>query len=273
MTFPLHGCRAIITGASSGLGAEFARQLAPQAAALLLVARRSEALEVIRAECLTRCPNLRVEICVADLADSDGRETLRARVAGGDWNLLVNNAGMGDYGPVATADPAKLRLMIDLNVTAPVLLVNLLLPGMARPAGILNVSSLAGELPLPDAGCYAASKAFVTRFSEALRLELAGQGISVSCLCPGPTPTGFSRTARRPDGGDTDRSGQGLLRLPPEWVVAAGLQALSKGRACVYPGVGVSVAARLFRHLPRVLLRRLLQRRLERGKMTNTPES
>jgi short-subunit dehydrogenase len=271
MTFSLHGCRALITGASSGLGAEFARQLAPQATALLLVARRPEALEAVRADCLARNPEMRVEICTADLADSDGRETLRARVAGGDWNLLVNNAGMGDYGPVATADPAKLRLMLDLNVTAPVLLVNTLLPLLARPAAILNVSSLAGEVPLPEAACYAASKAFVTRFSEALRLELAGQGVSVSCLCPGPTPTAFSRTARRPDGGDTDRSGQDLLRQPPERVVAAGLRALATDRACVYPGTGVALAAWLFRHLPRALLRRLLQRRLERGRLGDTP--
>ena len=271
MTFSLHGCRAIVTGASSGLGAEFARQLAPQATALLLVARRSEALEAVRADCLIRHPDLQVEICAADLANSEGRETLRAQVAGGAWNLLINNAGMGDYGPVATADPAKLRLMMDLNVTAPVLLVNALLPLLVRPAAILNVSSLAGELPLPEAACYAASKAFLTRFSEALRLELAGQGVTVSCLCPGPTPTAFSRTARRPDGGDTDRSGQDLLRQPPERVVAAGLKALATDRACVYPGAGVAWAARLFRHLPRALLRRLLQRRLERGKLGDTP--
>jgi short-subunit dehydrogenase len=271
MTFPLHGCRAIITGASSGLGAEFARQLAPQAAALLLVARRPEALEAVRAECLARHPELRIEVCAADLAEAAGRETLRAQVAAGDWNLLVNNAGMGDYGSVATADPAKLKLMIDLNVTAPVLLVNSLLPSLARPAAILNVSSLAGEVPLPEAACYAASKAFVTRFSEALRMELAGQGVTVSCVCPGPTPTAFSRTARRPGGGDTDRSGQDLLRQPPEHVVAVGLRALATNRACVYPGLGVGLAARLFRHLPRVLLRPLLQRRLERGRLCDTP--
>jgi short-subunit dehydrogenase len=271
MNFSLHGCRAIITGASSGLGAEFARQLAPQAGALLLVARRSDALEAVRTECLALHPGLRVELCAADLAEARGREALCSRVAGGGWNLLINNAGMGDYGPVATADPTKLRLMIDLNVTAPVLLVQSLLSLLTRPAGILNVSSLAGELPLPEAACYAASKAFITRFSEALRLELAGQGVTVSCLCPGPTPTEFGRTARRPDGSDIDRSGQDWLRQPPELVVATGLQALTNDRACVYPGTGVALAARLFRHLPRVLLRRLLQQRLERGKLPDTP--
>lgn len=273
-TFDLNGCRAVITGASSGLGAEFARQLAGRASALMLVARRTEALTEVRAECLALNPALNVEVCAADLAVEEGRGVLAARLRELDFSpdLLVNNAGMGDYGPAATADPAKLRAMLDLNMTAPVLLVSTLLPLLRRPGGILNVSSLAGELPLPDAACYAASKAFLTRFSEALAIELEAEGVGVTCLCPGPTPTAFSQTARRVDGADTDRSGQGLLRQPPERVVAAALSGLGRGRLLVYPGAGVRAAAALFRHLPRFILHRLLRWRRARARLQSHPQ-
>lgn len=272
-TFDLNGCRAVITGASSGLGAEFARQLAGRASALMLVARRTEALTKARAECLALNPALDVEVCAADLAVEEGRGVLMKRLRELHFSpdLLVNNAGMGDYGPVVTADPAKLRAMLDLNMTAPVLLTHALLPLLRRPGGILNVSSLAGELPLPDAACYAASKAFLTSFSQALAVELEAERVHVACVCPGPTPTAFSRTARRPGGGDTDRSGQALLRQPPEEVVRAGLRALEQGRLMVFPGAGVRVAALLFRHLPRLWLHRLLRRRRARARLRAEP--
>lgn len=268
-TFDLNDCRAVVTGASSGLGAEFARQLAGRAQALLLVARRAEALAEVRAACLALNPRLQVELCAADLAEAAGRERLVERVAVLDFspNVLVNNAGMGDYGPVASADPAKLRGLLELNLMAPVLLTHALLPLLRRPGAVLNVSSLAGELPLPDAACYGASKAFLTSFSQALAVELEAEGVRVACVCPGPTPTAFSQTARRPDGADTDRSGQGLLRQPPAAVVAVGLRALEQGRWVAFPGVGVRVAALLFRHLPRILLHGLLRRRYARARL------
>jgi hypothetical protein len=126
------------------------------------------------------------------------------------------------------------------------------------PSGMLNVSSLAGELPIPDFGVYAATKAYVTRLSEALRIELRGRGIFVSVLAPGPVATEFGRVARR----GTESLGQ------PKWsyvekekVVRLGLEALVRGRAVVYPGVVPTVAAWIFRSLPRVLLRAMLWRR------------
>lgn len=268
-TLDLNGCRAVITGASSGLGAEFAVQLAGRAQALLLVARRAEALAEVRAACLARNPALRVELCAADLAQEQGRGALVTRVAELDLrpNVLVNNAGMGDYGAVASADPVKLRGMLELNMMTPVLLTHALLPLLVRPGGILNVSSLAGELPMPDTACYAASKAFLTRFSQALAVELETEGLRVACVCPGPTPTAFSQTARRPDEADTDRSGQGLLRQPTAVVVAVGLRALEQGRWVAFPGLGVRVAALLFRYLPRILLHGLLRRRHARARL------
>jgi short-subunit dehydrogenase len=122
-------------------------------------------------------------------------------------------------------------------------------------------------LPLPELAVYAASKAYVTSFSEALAVELQPQGITVTCVCPGPTPTNFSRTAQRPDGTDTNRDGQALLRIPPAQVVAEALAGLEAGRACVFPGLGVKVAARLFRLMPRALLRWFLRKRVAQGKV------
>lgn len=264
-TFPLDGCRAVITGASSGLGAEFARQLAPRAAALLLVARRGAELESVRRGLPAGTADVR--ILTADLATDAGRDALIATLDATAFrpNLLVNNAGLGDYGRFDTAPAARSRAVLELNVTALTLLTHALLPRLTRPAGILQVSSLGASLPVPELAVYAASKAYVSSFAEALAVELAPRGVTVTCLCPGPTPTGFSGAARRPGGPDTDRSGTGPLRMPPEAVVAAGLAALAAGRPSVHPGRTVAFAAWVFRVLPRPLLWALLRRRAARG--------
>lgn len=260
--FALGQCRAVITGASSGLGAEFARQLAPLADTLVLVARRADALEAVKRELSASCA--KIFCCVADLATDEGRkEVVMCLDANGvQPNLLVNNAGLGDYGSFASSSTEKTRTQIELNITALTMLTHSLLPKLGRPAGILNVSSLASTLPMPDLAVYAASKAYVTSFSEALAVELAPQNITVSCVCPGPTPTNFSKTAKREDGTDTNREGQSLLRIPPSQVVARALKALKQREACVFPGVGVSIAGRLFRLMPRGMMRWLLNRRL-----------
>lgn len=259
----LDSSAVIITGASSGLGAEFARQLAPRAARLLLVARRLEPMLELRKELERRWPALQVLVCPADLASEAGREAVVAFVAQQSFapNVLINNAGLGDYGSFADANAERLREQLEVNIGAVVYLTHALLPLLTRPGGILNVSSLASALPMPDLAVYAASKAFVTSFSEALTVELAGQGIQVSCVCPGPTPTSFSSNAKRTSGGDTNREGQDLLKMPPEKVVQQGLQALETGRACVFPGFAVNLAAGVFRCLPRPILRWLLRRR------------
>lgn len=259
--FPLENCRAVITGASSGLGAEFARQLAAQAESLVLVARRAEALAEVKKS--MEGQKARIWCCAADLATDAGRAALLAflDVNGLNPDLLVNNAGMGDYGSFASAGMEKTRAQIELNITALTMLTQALLPRLEKPAGVLNVSSLAGTLPMPDLAVYAASKAYVTSFSEALAVELAPHGVTVTCVCPGPTPTNFSKTARRADGADTNREGQGLLRIPPSQVVGEALRALAGGRSCVYPGTGVAIASRVFRLMPRGLLRVLLRRR------------
>ena len=259
--FCLKKCCAVITGASSGLGAEFARQLAPRAEVLVLVARRAEALEAVKAELASM--RAKILCCVADLATGAGRHAVRTFLAANSVkpNLLINNAGMGDYGSFASSAAEKTRTQIELNITALTMLTHELLPQLERPAGILNVSSLASTLPMPNLAVYAASKAYVTSFSEALAIELAPSNITVSCVCPGPTPTNFSKTAKRTDGNDTNRDGQALLRIPPAKVVREALVALQHGNACVFPGLGVSIAGRVFRMMPRGFMRWLLKRR------------
>lgn len=267
MNFDTHHCSVLITGASSGLGAEFARQLAPEAKSLFLTGRRMEALESVKAECLKIKPSLQVHLHACDIATDEGRGSLLASVqqSGFQTNLLINNAGMGDYGDLASAPAEKLRAQMDLNVTALVMLTHAVLPSLQRPGGIINISSLASTLPLPAMAVYAATKAFVTSFSEALAVELALQNVVVTCVCPGPTPTGFGHTARRPDGEDTDRDGQDFLRIPPQQVVSEALTALRQGRACIFPGTGVKIASGLFRYLPRFILRPVLRRRYAKG--------
>lgn len=260
-------CNAVITGASSGLGAEFARQLAPRATRLMLVARRADVLEGKRSGLLALNPRLRVEVCAADLATEEGCGKVLDQVRTGGFapNLLINNAGLGDYGTFAQASEERVRAQLTVNTGALVHLTHGLLPVLSAPGGILNVGSLAATLPMPGLAVYAATKAFVLSFSEALAIELAGSGLVVTCLCPGPTPTSFGANARRESGADTNRSGQGLLRIPPQQVVAAGLRGLERGSPVVFPGAGVSVAARVFRLMPAPLLRWLLRRRFEAG--------
>jgi uncharacterized protein len=262
--FSLDQCNAVITGASSGLGIEFARQLAPRCSALMLVARRQAELDAT-AE-LVKGINSKVQttVCVADLSNEAGRKEVVEKVSA--WravpNLLINNAGLGDYGRFDMAEAERISAQIEVNISSLTLLTRHLLPVMSRPAGVLNVSSLAGTLFMPELAVYAATKAYVTSFSEALSLELACDHVTVSAVCPGPTPTSFSKTARRADGSDTNRSGQGVLRQMPERVVADGLRALERGQPVVYPGVAVSLAGTLFRLLPRFLLRLAMGRRM-----------
>lgn len=263
--YSLDHASVVITGASAGLGVEFAKQLAARVDSILLVARRESVLAGVRDELLKLNPRLKVTICPADVSTTAGRQLIVEAIQrdGMPVNLLINNAGLGDYGSFETAAPQRVQEQIDVNITGLVQLTHSLLPMLKqhRPAGILNVSSLAGTLPLPDIAIYAATKAFVTSFSEALRIELLDQGVHVTALCPGPTPTSFSQTAQRVTGEDVNRSGQGFLRQPNDRVVADGLTALEHGHATIYPGWGVAISGIMFRMMPAWLRRRLLARR------------
>jgi short-subunit dehydrogenase len=215
------GCTALITGASSGLGAEFARQLAPLASSLVLVARRNDRLEELSATLRSLHPELDIRVFQADLADSKQRYALA------DWlqkekidvNFLINNAGLGDHGHFDSSDWNRVQAMLDLNITALTHLTHLLVGRMivGGRAAILNVSSVAGFFPLPNMAVYSATKAYVTSLSEALSIELRPKGITVSALCPGPVPTEFFDIATRP--GEEERASH--FETFPAFVVSA----------------------------------------------------
>lgn len=254
----------LITGASAGLGEEFAMQLAGSTAHIILTARRVDRLREVAQRIEYGCPGIQVSVIAADLAKESDRNQLVAELsyAGIVPDLLVNNAGLGDYGDFATAEWSRLKAMLRVNIEALTHLTHCLLPGMiARGSGaILNVSSLASLLPIPDFAVYAATKAYVTSFSEALRIELREHGIRVLALCPGPVHTEFGNFARRSDGG-REMPGREFFYVPKEQVVAEGLAALELGSARVFPAWKTAWAAAAISVLPMVLLRLALSRR------------
>ncbi len=259
--FQLSGCTAIITGASSGLGAEFAQQISSKAATLVLAARSGDTLIELAAKLQKQNTSLRVLTCACDLATDDGRAALWKCVNDAELKptLLINNAGVGDYGDFADADEARVMQQINLNITALTLMmlefVRRTTATAEHPAAVLNISSLASVAPMAQIGVYAATKAYVSSLGESLRIELAARHVQVLTVCPGPTPTGFGSNARRPDGADILRSGQDFLRMPRESVVSIALQKLECNAARVFPGWRVALAAMLFEKMPRVLLR------------------
>jgi uncharacterized protein len=261
--FSIKNCTALITGATAGLGAEFARQLAPVASRLVLVGRRQERLSSLSAELRASRPDLRIDAITADLSLSSERERLAAGIIREEIpiNLLVNNAGLGDLGAFDDADWSRLAPVLDVNIVALTHLTHLLLPMLRaqasqNPSGILNVSSVAGFYPLPGMAVYAATKAYVTSFSEALRMELAPAGITVTALCPGPVPTEFFQVATR-DGESIramDRS-HPALATSPELVVREALRGLEKDKPGVIPNRLLALLVRGSRLLPFPLVR------------------
>src|SRR6187402_3299542 len=257
-----HGCTALITGASSGLGSEFARQLAPHASALILVARRLDRLEALKSE-LER-PGLVIHCHAADLADEVQTEALLASLAasGERVSLLINNAGLGDHGFFEESEWSRVEAMLDVNIKALTRLTHAIMPDLVRAGSgaILNVSSIASILPLPKMAVYAASKAYVTSFSEALRGELRDTGVSATALCPGPVDTEFFVMAERADGRDAMPAPE-HFKVPAEEVVRAGLAAVERDRARVIPGWFVCVVMTIASLVPIFLLRLFLTQR------------
>jgi short-subunit dehydrogenase len=253
----LDGCCALITGASAGIGREIARQLAPRALRLILIARREERLEELRAELNGKYPTLQVQTRRADLSDLTGIHSLTDWLRSGNLEvgLLVNNAGLGDLGPFVTANPRRLEEMVLVNMNALTLLTRAVLPQMiAKGRGaILNVSSCASFLPIANFAVYAASKAYVTSFNEALRAELRDKGISVTALCPGPVHTEFTDVAYRP--GSIRDAGPEFAHVSAQRVAELGLQGIEQDKAVVIPGVVMKVAMFFTRITPMPILR------------------
>ena len=246
MTTPI----TLITGASAGLGVEFARQLTKRGHRLVLVARRTDRIEALASE----LGNARA--VTADLSKANGAAKLIADVeaAGEHVELLINNAGFGLGGRFAELSAKRQREMIDLNVGALTDLCRAVTPDMIKrkSGAILNVASTAAFQPGPGMAVYFATKAYVLSFSEALHEELKPHGVKVSALCPGPTRTEFGAVAGFGDGGGFDR----LAMNSPE-VVAAGLAGLNRNKAVVVTGIVNKIGAASTRFLPRPLLRKI----------------
>ena len=253
----LDGCNALITGASAGIGLEFAQQLASRATTLILIARRRQRLEELRLELAAGNKKLRVEIRSTDLSKHDEIDELVRWLEAEKLivDLLINNAGLGDLGSFATSSPERNEEMMLVNMLALTRLTRALVPSMiARKRGaILNVSSSASFLPIANFAIYAATKAYVTSFSEAIRAELRGTGVTVTALCPGPVHTEFQELAKRP-GGEPEY-GPEFVHVPVEQVVRDGLAAVQAGRPLVVPGFVMKLGMFLVRMTPMAILR------------------
>ncbi len=248
------GKTALITGASSGIGRAFAHELAGRGMDVVLVARSEERLREL-ADTLARSHGVRAAVIAADLSRAGaGQEVVEAvRARGLTVDLLVNNAGFGYHGVVADQPPSSVRDMMAVNMTTLVELSrSLVAPMLERGSGgIINVVSLAAFQPMPYIALYAATKAFVLSFSEALGVEVRGHGVRVLALCPGETSTAFFDTARQ--------SPAGRLRRPAQ-VVASGLRALERGQGYVIDGWQNYLLAQLPRVVPRPLVVRVAAR-------------
>lgn len=259
--------QVIVTGASSGLGTAFARRLADACECLVLIARRETALQALADELRGQHPSLEVRVEPCDLAEPAARAALIELLLKlpSSRTLLINNAGLGDYGEILTSEQIRNRQMMQVNMEALVELSRALLPRLTtQGGGIINIASLAAELPIPDFAVYAASKAFVASFSEALRLELRPYGVPVLAVCPGPVHTGFGETARRPGCSGDGSPFKKWFYTPVDTVVEASLQALQHDRPRCYPSLRIALSATLIRLLPRFLLRRVMSLRPRR---------
>lgn len=253
----IDGCTALITGASAGIGREFARQLATRARTLVLVARREQPLNELRVELRNRNPQLNVHVRVVDLSDKAQIEELVRWLAQNkiDIDFLINNAGLGDYGPVATSDIERNNRIIQVNIAAVTFLTRQLLQQMIekKRGAILNVSSSAGFLPIPGMTVYAATKAYVNSFTEALRAELSGTGVTVSALCPGPVHTEFGDVAKR--AGHEPEVGPEFIYVSVEQTARDALNAIEADKPLIIPGLFMKLGMFLVRIIPLSIFR------------------
>ncbi len=248
---------ALVTGATAGLGAEFATQLARRRHNLVLVARDETRLAETR-DRLTGEHHVSVEILPADLTTDAGCAAVTSRIERGDLDLLVNNAGIATYAPFGTAELAREEAQLDLNVRAVMRLTHAAVSAMTgRGSGrILNVSSVAGFVPRGGNVTYSASKAWVTMFSEALAVQLAGSGVTVTAVCPGFTHTEFHERAQTDMSHVPDR-----MWLEAADVVREALDDTLAGKPLSVPSRRYKVLVAAAQTLPRPVLRRIMAAR------------
>ena len=248
--------RVLVTGASTGIGAELAREFASHAHNLVLVARSKDRLDALAAE-LRAAHDTDAIVIAADLSASDQLVGVVDHLNENDIDvdILVNNAGMIEVGPFAEAAPDRIQQLIALNIAATTALTSLLLPPMIerRFGRIMNVASLAGFQPVPSMAAYAASKAYVLSLTEALAEELRGTGVSVTALCPGLTETAMVGTIRAQSA--MARWTPGFLVSSPRSVAQEAYRALMAGQTILVPGLPNQIAAAWSQVTPRWLTR------------------
>jgi len=246
---------ALVTGASSGIGAEIARNLAQRGHGVTLVARREDQLRELADELATT--GVRTEVLPTDLAERSARAALPGRVhdLGLEVDILVNNAGLSTLGPIHRSDPDAEMRMIEVNVMAVIDLCSRFLPGMVERGrgAVLNVASTAAFQPLPGQAGYGGSKAFVLSYTRAIGGELKGTGVVATALCPGPVDTGFGEAA----GFSHEDATNALPAFMWETAVAVaecGVDALAAGRPVAIPGSANRISAMAAHLFPKQLL-------------------
>ncbi len=243
--------RAIVTGASAGIGEAFARQLAKRGYDLVLVARRKDRLDKLAAD----LSSSRVEVIEADLSTDAGVSAIEQRLAAGDIDLLVNNAGFGTQGEFSDLPIEREMEELNVNIKALVRLTHAALAAMVpkKRGNVINVGSTGAFQPVPYMSTYAATKAFVLHFSEGVHEEAKQHGVTVTCLCPGYVMTEFQQVAGLNESKLPNRG-----RKTPDQVVEAALEAAFSGRAIVVPGIGNRLMATgVVRMTPRFAVRRI----------------
>ncbi|WP_298958458.1 SDR family oxidoreductase [uncultured Methylobacterium sp.] len=249
----------LVTGASSGIGAEIARAFASRGRAMVLTARREDRLRALANELRGRVP---VEVVPADLTEADAPRAILARLAerGIALHTLVNNAGFGLRGRLVSHPEAEVAGMIALNVAAPTMLARLILPDLIarRRGGILNVASVVAYLPGPNMAVYHATKAYLLSLSEALHEEARPHGVVVTAACPGTTATEFNARTDGPGAGPASRRRRGGMSA--EAVARIAVDGHCAGRAVVVTGLANRVAVLGARLAPRRLSRKVAAR-------------
>jgi short-subunit dehydrogenase len=255
---PTSTSTALVTGASGGIGAEIARELARRGHGVMLVARRKDRLEALAGE-LQREYGIRAETISADLAKPASRSRIQGRLTelGLDVEILVNNAGFATGGAFHESNPARELEQVQVLVEAVVVLTSTFLPPMVQRGrgAILNVASTAAMQPLPYAAGYSAAKAYVLAFSEAVHQEVAGRGVTITALCPGPVDTDFWQIADWEVAGrrTSESTLPSIAMISAKDAARAGVDGLASGNRVVIPGLPMRAAMLATRYIPHAL--------------------